>query len=503
MSQSQYQPEIPLIINEGVPNNPYFSPKQSPPSGTAVNPQPDGKPIPQLFQPLRIRGVEFQNRIFLAPMAQYSATDGVVNAWHLTHLGGIFTRGPGLSLMEATAVSPEGRGTPEETGLWNSSQEAAFRQIVEFAHTQGQKIGIQLTHAGRKASGVALWLSHGARALPAAGGWPDDVWGPSPIAWSEAFWTPKELDIAGIQRIVGAFASAARRAVRAGFDVIEIHAAHGFLLHSFLSPISNKRTDEYGGSFENRARLTLEVVDAIRASIPESMPLFVRVSATDWLEEALPNTPSWRSEDTVRLAGLLAAHGVDLLDASSGGTSPLQNIPSLEAYQVPFAEAVKKAHGDAILVGAVGGITSGVRAQAILEEGRADVVLVGRGFLKNPGLVWAFAEELGVETYKTLQIEWAFHGRRTRERMSDVQMAYDDYATLISRGQNAGANIIILDIPDVDSGKNLAHFQIPPSRSGLQELVAVFSDVASVLSPWSANCSSQPWRLGQGGLGMV
>ncbi|KAA1475254.1 FMN-linked oxidoreductase [Dentipellis sp. KUC8613] len=430
MSQYEHQPATatPLIINEGVPGLPYFAPKQSPPSGTALDPQPDGTPIPTLFQPLRIRGVTFPNRIFLAPMAQYSATDGVINAWHLAHLGGILTRGPGLTLLEATAVTPTGRTTPEDTGLWNYEQESALHALVAFAHAQGQKIGVQLAHGGRKASTGALWLARGAGALVSAeaGGWPGEVVGPSAVAYGaeaegeDLLAQPHELTVEGIRAIVAAFAGAARRAVRAGFDVVEVHAAHGFLLHSFLSPVSNRRTDAYGGGFENRARALLEVVDAIRANVPESMPLFVRVSATDWLEETLPNTPSWRSEDTVRLAGLLAAHGVDLIDVSTGGTSPLQKIHPLEAYQVPFAEAVKKAHGDKILVGAVGGITSGVRAQAILAEGRADVVSVGRGFLKNPGLVWAFAEELGVEIFKTLQIEWAFHGRRLKERREQV-----------------------------------------------------------------------------------
>ncbi|KAA1477919.1 FMN-linked oxidoreductase [Dentipellis sp. KUC8613] len=406
---------IPLLINEGVPNISYFTPEQSPASGTAVDPQPNGQPIPQLFQPLRIRGVEFQNRIFLAPLCQYSATDGVVSPWHLAHLGGIFTRGPGLSFTEATAVSPEGRISPEDAGLWNAAQEAAWRQIVEFAHAQGQKMGIQLAHAGRKASTLAPWVSRGLLAKHEAGGWPDDVWGPSPIPWSETFPKPKELTTAGIRRIVAAFAAAARRAVRAGFDVIEIHTAHGFLLHSFLSPVSNKRTDEYGGSFENRARLTLEVVDAIRANIPTDMPLFLRISATDWLEEIMPDEPSWRLEDTVRLTGYLAKHGVDLLDVSSGGTHPAQRIGPTDAHQVPFSEAVKKAHGDKILVGAVGGIKTGTRAQQILQAGQADVAFAGRMFQKNPGLVWSFAEDLGVEINKALQIEWVFHGQRLRQ----------------------------------------------------------------------------------------
>ncbi|KAI0323480.1 FMN-linked oxidoreductase, partial [Cubamyces sp. BRFM 1775] len=216
------------------------------------------------------------------------------------------------------------------------------------------------------------------------------------IPYNENFPKPKELDKEGIQRIVTAFVAAAKRALRAGFDVIEIHNAHGYLLDSFISPATNKRADEYGGSFENRIRLTLEIVDAVRAVIPPSMPLFLRISATDWLEESLPNEPSWRSEDTVRLAGILAEHGVDLLDVSSGGLHPQQKIKGGPAYQAPFAEAVKKAHGDKILVGTVGNITHGHTAQSVLEKGQADVVFVGLQFQKNPGTVWAFAEDLGV-----------------------------------------------------------------------------------------------------------
>ncbi|TFY81987.1 hypothetical protein EWM64_g2032, partial [Hericium alpestre] len=308
------QTEIPIIVNKAVPGLSYFAAAQTHAAGSAVVPQPDGRPIPKLFQSIKIRGVEFQNRIFLAPLCQYSAEDGVVNSWHLAHLGGIFTRGPGLSFTEATAVSPEARISPEDAGLWADKHEAPFRNIVEFAHSQGQKIGIQLAHAGRKASTVAPWLHRGAVVRPEAGGWADDVVGPSPIPWNELHATPKELTKEGIRHVVKDWADAARRAVRVGFDAIEIHNAHGFLLHSFLSPVSNKRTDEYGGSFENRIRLTLEIVDAIRAVVPDAMPLFLRISATDWLQESLPNEPSWTLEDTVRLAPLLAAHGVDLID---------------------------------------------------------------------------------------------------------------------------------------------------------------------------------------------
>ncbi|KAI0770470.1 FMN-linked oxidoreductase [Fomes fomentarius] len=394
--------------NAPAPGIPYFTPAQYPPAGTAA----DDERTPTLFQPFKIRGVEFQNRIWVSPLCQYSAENGKFTDWHIAHLGGILSRGPGLTVIEATAVLPEGRITPEDAGLWDDEQIESLRRVVQFAHSQNQKIGIQLAHAGRKASTVAPWLSFGAVASEAVGGWPEEVYGPSEIPYSDALPKPKALDKAGIKRVVAAFVAAAKRALKAGIDVIEIHNAHGYLLDSFLSPVSNKRTDEYGGSFENRIRLTLEVVDAVRAVIPPTTPLFLRISATDWLEETLPNEPSWRSEDTVRLAGILAEHGVDLLDVSTGGIHPAQKITGGPfAYQAQFAEDVKKAHGDKIFVGAVGAITTGKIAQGILDQGQADIVFVGRLFQKNPGLVWTFAEDLGVNLTVAHQIEWAFKGR--------------------------------------------------------------------------------------------
>ncbi|KAI0325670.1 FMN-linked oxidoreductase [Cubamyces sp. BRFM 1775] len=398
-------------FNRPAPNTSYFTPAQFPPAGTAVDPQPDGKPIPTLFKPLKIRGVEFQNRIWLSPLCQYSSDNGVVQEWQHAHLGGIFTRGPGLTIVEATAILPEGRITPECAGIWNEEQTAAWAKIVEFAHSQGQKIGIQLAHAGRKASTLAPFVNMGRVADEAANGWPDDVWGPSAIPFNDQFPQPKELTKEGIKRIVKGFVDAARRALRAGFDVIEIHGAHGYLISSFLSPMSNKRTDEYGGSFENRIRLAVEVVDAVRAVIPPSMPLFFRVSASEWLEEVFPDQPSWHSEDTVRLAGVLAEHGVDLLDVSSSGNHPAQKIKTGPAYQAHFSEAVKRAHGDKILVSAVGAINDGQLAQSVLDKGQADAIFVGRMFQKNPGLVWKFADDLGVEIHLAGQIGWGFRGR--------------------------------------------------------------------------------------------
>ncbi|KAL5511398.1 OYE32_3 [Sanghuangporus vaninii] len=410
------------LANAPAPGIPYFTPAQVPPSGTAVSPQPDDKPIPKIFQPLKIRGVEFHNRIFLSPLCQYSAENGRLMPWHMAHLGGIFTRGPGLTLVEATAVTPQGRITPEDSGLWSDEQIPPLRQIVDFAHSQGVKIGIQLAHAGRKASTVAPWLDLGAIASFEHGGWPDDIWAPSAIPYNDASPTPKELTKEDIKETVRAFVDATKRALKAGFDVIEIHNAHGYLLHEFLSPVSNKRTDEYGGSFENRIRLTLEIVDAVRAVIPKETPLFLRISATEWLEESLPGEPSWTIQDTVKLAGILAAHGVDLLDVSSGGLHPAQKVTvSYKAYQAPLAEAVKKAHGidtsSGLLVSAVGLITTGQLAEEILELGMADAVFVGRQFQKEPGTVLAFAEQLGVKIKIANQIEWGLKlGTRSRHR---------------------------------------------------------------------------------------
>ncbi|KAF7970542.1 hypothetical protein HWV62_23707 [Athelia sp. TMB] len=311
--------------------------------------------------------------------------------------------------MEVNSVLPEGRTCPEDAGLYLDSQIGPMKQIVDFAHSQNQKIGVQLGHGGRKASGIAPWLTKGgAVASEAAGGWPDDVWGPTDTPFTATTAKPKAANKAYLERVVAAFAESAKRAVKAGVDVIEIHAAHGYLLSSFLSPRSNTRTDEYGGSFENRARLTLEVVDAIRKVIPEAMPLFLRVSATEWLEEVFPNEPSWTLEDTVRLAALLPEHGVDFLDVSSGGIDAAQKIrrgPS-PAYQAHFAQAVKETLGESLLVGAVGNINNGHVAQSILDQGQADVILVGSQFLKNPGTVGAFAEDLGVDIYQANQMEW-------------------------------------------------------------------------------------------------
>ena len=351
----------------------------------------------------------------LSPLCQYSAEDGHHTAWHFTHLGGILQRGPGLTTVEATSVTPEGRITPEDSGLWKDSQIEPLRKTVEFAHSQGQKIMIQLGHAGRKASTVAPWLSKGDVAPPELHGWPDNVLAPSAIPYNDQHAQPREMSKKDIEQFKVAFAMAVKRALKAGFDAIEIHGAHGYLLHEFLSPASNKRTDNYGGSFENRTRLLLETVELVRTLIPESMPLFVRLSATDWLEETELKDQSWTVEQTVKLAVILAEKGVDLLDTSSGGLHELQHIHAGPGYQAPFAKKIKEAVGDKMAVGVVGSITSGKQANQLLEEG-LDLAIVGRAFQKSPGLVFAWGEELGHPVCMPNQIRWGFGGRGKPEK---------------------------------------------------------------------------------------
>ncbi|TGJ81123.1 hypothetical protein E0Z10_g7647 [Xylaria hypoxylon] len=410
-----------VFDNIGVKGISYFSPVQDPPAGTGLASKANNGSIPKLFTPFTIRGVTFQNRIFLAPMCQYSAKDGYANDWHLTHLGGIIQRGPGLSILEATGVQPRGRITPEDLGLWEDGQIEPLKRITEFARSQGQKTGIQLAHAGRKASTVALWLSFSATAAKEVGGWPDDIWAPSALAWADNSLIPKAMTIKEIEEVKSDFVSAAKRSVEAGFDVIELHAAHGFLFHSFMSPVSNQRTDKYGGSFENRVRILLETTEEIRKVIPETMPLFIRISATDWFEfdeSSKPKFPeSWTLEQSVRLAPLLAERGVDLLDVSTGGihakaASPMGAGPG---YQARFATAIKKVVGDKMVVSTVGGISNGKLAEELLQgngdEPALDVVMAGRWFQKNPGLVIQFADDLKADVKMANQIEWPFVGR--------------------------------------------------------------------------------------------
>ncbi|KAL8727647.1 MAG: hypothetical protein Q9181_005630 [Wetmoreana brouardii] len=388
------------IENKPASGIPYYTPAQIPQAGVASDPQPNGSHPPKLFQPLKLRG--------LSPLCQYSAEDGHHTAWHQTHLGGIIQRGPGLTMVEATAVTPEGRITPEDSGLWKDSQMAPLKYTVDFAHSQGQKIGIQLAHAGRKASTVAPWLARSAVASKAIHGWPDNVLAPSDVPY-EGLANPSAMTNDDIEYLKRSWVTAVQRAVKIGFDVIEIHNAHGYLLHSFLSPASNKRNDVYGGSFENRTRLTLEIVELTRQNVPKEMPIFLRISATDWLENE-QGLDSWKVEDTVRLAEILASKGVDLLDVSSGGLHPKQKVKTGPGYQAPFAQKVKDKVGDKMAVGTVGTITNGKQANDLLEKG-LDLAIIGRMFQKNPGLVWTFAEDLDVEINVANQIRWGFGGK--------------------------------------------------------------------------------------------
>ncbi|KAF1809743.1 NADPH dehydrogenase [Eremomyces bilateralis CBS 781.70] len=398
------------LTNEPAPGIPYFTPLQNPPAGTAVE-QPDDKPIPKVFQPIKLRGLTLQNRIMLSPLCQYSAEDGHYTMWGHTHMGGIVQRGPGISCIEAAAVVPEGRITPQDVGIWKDSQIEPLRKTVEFAHSQNQKIMIQLAHAGRKASCVAPWIHMGHAADESMDGWPNNVKAPTGgLKFDEHYAVPKAMTKDDIEEFKAAFVAATKRSVAAGFDAIEIHNAHGYLLHEFLSPATNKRTDNYGGSFENRIRLTVEIVDLVRQTIPDAMPLFLRVSATDWLEETEYGADSWTLGQTIELAKILADRGVDVLDVSSGGNHPEQKIKGGPGYQAPFSLAIKEAIGDRMVVAAVGAITSGKQANVLLENG-IDAVFVGRMFQKNPGLVFSWADELDVKVQMPNQIRWGFAGR--------------------------------------------------------------------------------------------
>lgn len=332
--------------------------------------------------------------------------------YHVAHLGSIAQRGPGLLIIEATAVQPEGRITPQDVGLWKDSQIAPMKRVIDFVHSQNQKIGVQIAHAGRKASNVCPWKANEAIvATEKVGGWPDRVVGPSAVPFHETYCQPREMTLAEIQQFKDDWAAAVKRAVAAGADFIEIHNAHGYLLSSFLSPSANTRTDAYGGSFENRIRLSLEIAQITRDTVGNQVPVFLRVSATDWVEEHLPQE-SWRLQDSVRFAEALAAQGaVDLIDVSSGGVHSEQKVKGGPAFQAPFAVAIKKAVGDKMLVATVGSITNGRLANKVLEEDGLDVALVGRGFQKDPGLAWSFAQHLDVEIAMASQIRWGFGGR--------------------------------------------------------------------------------------------
>jgi 2,4-dienoyl-CoA reductase-like NADH-dependent reductase (Old Yellow Enzyme family) len=351
----------------------------------------------RLFDAWRVRGAKFRNRVFVSPMCMYSAAGGVPDDWHLVHLGSRAVGGAALVLAEATGVSPEGRISPGDTGLWNGAQVDAFRRIAAFVTARGAVPGVQLAHAGRKASTQIPW--DGGRPLGAAeGAW--TTLAPSPIPFDAGFPVPRAMTGADIDRAVDDFAAAAGRAADAGFGVVEVHAAHGYLLHEFLSPLSNARTDEFGGSLENRMRFPLRVVRAVRGAFPADRPVFVRISATDWTEGG------WNLPQSIAFAKRLKEEGVDVVDCSSGGLVPGAAIPVGPGYQVPFAEAVRC---DALIAtAAVGMITEPRQAEGILRDGRADAIVMARAFLRDPYWALHAARELGID------VDWPAPYRRAK-----------------------------------------------------------------------------------------
>ena len=338
-----------------------------------------------LFEPLTLRSVTVANRIAVSPMCQYSSVDGYVTDWHLVHLGSRAVGGAGLVITEAMAVTPQGRITPHDLGIWSDDHIEPLARIVHFMSRQGSLVGIQLGHAGRKASTPAPWENRSVTLTEAEGGWPTVA--PSAVAFDEGCIVPTALTEEGVQGIATAFAQAARRSLQAGFRVAEIHAAHGYLLHQFLSPLSNRRTDRYGGSFENRTRLLRDTVSAVRDVWPGHLPLLVRISVTDWVEGG------WDLEQSLELVRQLQPLGVDLIDCSSGGSDPHARIPIGTGYQTPFAEQIRRETGSR--TGAVGLITSSAQADHIIRSGQADLVLLGRELLRDPYWPLRAARELG------------------------------------------------------------------------------------------------------------
>lgn len=350
----------------------------------------------KLFSPLQIRSITLKNRIVVSPMCQYSATDGFANDWHLVHLGSRAVGGNGLVIVEATAVTPEGRISPHDLGLWKDEHIERLKRITTFIEQQECVPGIQLAHAGRKSSLSAPWLGDSLISKE-DGGW--DTVAPSAIPFNEHYSTPLELTTEDIQRIIAAFKDAASRALAAGFKVLEIHGAHGYLINEFMSPLTNKRTDEYGGTFDNRCRFLLQVIDAIRGVWPDELPLFLRISASDWVEEG------WIVEDSVKLVPMVKQHGVDLMDCSSGGVVAYAKIPAKPNYQVPFAEAVRKA---GIPTGAVGIIVTAEQAEEILQQEQADLIFMARESLRDPYFPIHAANTLGYD------IEWPVQYERAK-----------------------------------------------------------------------------------------
>ncbi|KAF8599439.1 FMN-linked oxidoreductase [Ceratobasidium sp. AG-I] len=412
----------PIVKNVSAPGVEEYYPRNDPLIGTPFSKDdyPQNKYIPKLFQPLTIRNTTFKNRIWVSPMCQYSAIGGHMTDWHLVHLGGFATRGVGSIMLEATAVAPNGRITPEDAGIWTDTQIAPMKRIVDFIHAQGTVVGIQLSHAGRKSSTIAPWISAAQKkmgnnsmvAQKEQGGWEGDVVAPSAIAFGETYPQPREMSLADIGALEKAYVDAVERCKLIGFDFIEIHGAHGYLLHSFCSPHSNARTDMYGGSLDNRLRLPLRIVRSVRQAWGEEKPLFYRLSGSDWAEgpEMDQITGEWRSwgiEQNIELSKRLAKLGVDMVDVSSGGNWKAQKIPVGPMYQVPFAEQIKKEVSE-LVVGSVGLITTPQQAEGILQEGKADVLMLGREMLRHADFALDAAKELGAVVKPANQYERAW-----------------------------------------------------------------------------------------------
>ncbi|KAA0071263.1 NADH:flavin oxidoreductase/NADH oxidase [Rhodanobacter sp. T12-5] len=352
----------------------------------------------KLFEPFAQRSLTLRNRIVVSPMCEYSATDGVPNDWHMVHLGSRAVGGAGVVIAEATAVSAQGRISPQDTGLWNQAQLEAWRPITRFIKAHGAIPGVQLAHAGRKASTLRPWDGHGP--VPAGqGDWLTVA--PSALPFDAGWNLPQALDEAGIQAVIADFRAAAQRALAAGFELVELHAAHGYLLHQFLSPLSNQRSDRYGGSFENRSRLVREVVIAVREVWPAELPLWLRISATDWADQG-----GWDIEQSIELARQVTSLGVDLIDVSSGGLLPHAKIPLAPGYQVPFAARIR--HEAGVATGAVGLITGAEQAAQIVATGDADVVLIARESLRDPYFPRRAAQQLGAKIDAPAQYQRAW-----------------------------------------------------------------------------------------------
>lgn len=357
-------------------------------------------PEVDLFTPITIRGVTFRNRVAMSPMCMYSAKDGYANDFHLVHLGSRAVGGVGLVVVEATAVTADGRITPNDVGIWTDDHMEPLARIARFLEAQGAAPGIQLAHAGRKASCAVPWQGGASLKTTAEGGWP--IVGPSPLPFSEGDPLPRELDERGIGSYIEAWGAAGRRALAAGFKVIEIHAAHGYLLHQFLSPLSNRRTDHYGGSLENRMRFLLRVAEKLRTIIPEHLPLFVRISGTDWVDGG------WDIEQSVVLCKQLQERGVDLIDVSSGGTVPDAKIPVARGYQVPFSHRIREEVG--IRTGAVGMISDPQYADGIITSGQANLVFLARELLREP--YWAIKAQHALEEQPAWPVQYGYAVKR-------------------------------------------------------------------------------------------